>query len=237
MKVFTHLDATELKAWRSELEMTQAEAAKWFGIARGTYINWENGSTPIPPSAATICSVAHKRRKMRDLFGPVTLVYTDAPMWQSAYGANRIPMMQNELYPSTHEAIHRARILSHGGQAHGLLIMDEAGDVTWNAVELNREFHMRSEQYPRIPVVTASEAKRLGRRNRILEATVKPSKSGWQDVVFHILEPMGDGDLEFELENPLHQPHDVKEDLVDDVLQEKARQYKATFICKDQNGW
>lgn len=236
MKVFTHIDAATLKAWRSELEMTQAEAAKWFGIARGTYVNWENGM-PIPQTAATICSVAHKRRKMRDLFGPVTLVYTDGPMWQSAYGADRIPMMQNELYPNTHEAIHRARILSHSGQAHGLLIMDEEGDVTWNAVELNREFHMRSEQYPRIPVVTASEAKKLGRQNSVLMAVIKPSDPGYQDVEFSIEEPAGEDDFEATIKYPPFQPRKVNELLVDDVLQEKARQYKAAFICREQSGW
>lgn len=236
MDEYDNLTAKTLKSWRNRLGLTQAEAANWFGIARATFINWEGGG-PISRGAGSICRMALKRWKMRDLFGPVTLVYTDEPMWQSAFGVPKVPMMQHQYCRNNYDAIHQACTLRALQKVNSAFIMDEEGDVVWNMKELREECAVRSTGLRRIPVITTHEAKTYRRHNKVLEVDVLPiaNKPGWRDVQYHLAMPTGDEDDNFDLQQPVMQPGPVRVDLVDKVIQEAAHVAEAAYIVKTES--
>ena len=97
----------ELLEWRKRLGLTQAEAGQKFGVTRATIQNWESESTPIPGMIETGCQIWEKEFKKRPDFGPVTLIYSDAPMFVNPYGPNRLAMMHRELYGTNADALER----------------------------------------------------------------------------------------------------------------------------------
>jgi DNA-binding XRE family transcriptional regulator len=135
-----------LQDWRAMLELTQAQAADLFGVSRATIINWENGVTPIPKMVEALCDIHGKRWKMGPNYGPVTLIYSDGPMWMNPYGPNRIPIMQRELYKNNKEALERAFELIGQPNAHNIFIMEESGDIVWNQVQLHQEYKNRQQK-------------------------------------------------------------------------------------------
>lgn len=52
------MKASELKAWRASLDLTQAEAAKELGVSRRTYEKWEIGREPSNPSILRLACYA-----------------------------------------------------------------------------------------------------------------------------------------------------------------------------------
>lgn len=90
----------ELLQWRKRLGLTQAEAGEKLGVTRATILNWETEATPIPRVVETGCQIWEKKLKKRPDFGPVTLIYSDEPMFVNPYGPARLAMMQRELYPT-----------------------------------------------------------------------------------------------------------------------------------------
>jgi hypothetical protein len=111
-----------------------------FGVSRNTIQNYENEATPIPSSMEQACAVWEDQfKKERAELGPVTLCYSDGPMWVDAYRPrNRTPMLQQEPYPTNSAALARVKMIFHDENVHGPFIMERTGNPVWNNVELAR---------------------------------------------------------------------------------------------------
>jgi hypothetical protein len=129
----------ELLGWRKRLGLTQAEAGQKLGVTRATIQNWETEATPIPAVVETGCQIWEQEFKKRPDFGPVTLIYSDGPMFVNPYGPNRLAMMQRELYATNADALERVYDLWGTAEFHSPLIMEESGGIVWNVVELSRQ--------------------------------------------------------------------------------------------------
>jgi transcriptional regulator with XRE-family HTH domain len=129
----------EFLEWRKRLGLTQADAGLKFGVARATIQNWESESTPIPALIETGCQIWEHEFKKRSDFGPVTLVYSDGPMFVNPYGPNRLAMMQRELYATNGDALERIYDLWGREDFHNPLIMAESGEIVWNVIELSKK--------------------------------------------------------------------------------------------------
>lgn len=64
--------AVDFRRLRQELGLTQAEAARRFGVSRVTIQNWEGGMSPIPPTAE---SHWLQIKRQQPGYGPVILHY------------------------------------------------------------------------------------------------------------------------------------------------------------------
>jgi DNA-binding XRE family transcriptional regulator len=129
----------EFKAWRARLGLTQAEAADKFKVSRVTIANWEAGATPLPYLAGQMCTVYEGLWKMRDDFGPVTLVYGNGPQFVNPYGPGQFlpPQMHHEPYRNNRDAI--ARACEVMDKSSTMYIVEESGDMVWNGSQLRRE--------------------------------------------------------------------------------------------------
>jgi hypothetical protein len=141
----------EFKAWRNKLGCTQAEAAEKFKVSRVTIANWETGTTGIPGVVEQLCSVYEMFWKMRDDFGPVTLVFGNGPMFVNPYGPNQfvMPEIHHEPHWNNREAIARACELMDGCQT--MYIVEENGDVVWNGAKLREECAKRRPKAKKSP--------------------------------------------------------------------------------------
>jgi hypothetical protein len=130
----------ELKQWRERFGLTQTELAKRFGVSRNTIQNYESGATPMPSTMKQGCAVWEDQfKKERADLGPVTLCYSDGPMWVDAYRPrSRTPMLQQEPYPTNSAALARVKMIFHSEDVHGPFIMERTGNPVWNNVELAR---------------------------------------------------------------------------------------------------
>lgn len=134
------MTGNEFAQWRDRTGLTQDGAAQRLGVTRTTIQNWEGGATGIPAVVDTACQVWERRLKQENpRFGPVTLIYTDGPMFVSPYGRRGpLALMQQEALPTNVAAL--GRVLELWGEPgfNSPLIMDETHDILWNAVELQR---------------------------------------------------------------------------------------------------
>ncbi len=141
------MDTNDFKAWREEMGLTQDGARALLGVSRVTVQNWENAETRIPAYVETACEMHRRGRKKLPDFGPVTLTYFDAPLWQKSFGPAVIPKMSRELYANNRDAISRLRELrSQNHDINNPLISDKAGDVVWISQELVRECEKEASQ-------------------------------------------------------------------------------------------
>ncbi len=136
------MTAAEFRAWRQRNSLTQTGAGEKFGVARGTIQNWENEVNAIPPAVEMSCQILEDRfRQRRPDLGPVTLVYTDNPMFIDPYGPRRpLAMMKQEPYPTNTAAFARVRALWGRDDFHNPFIMEESGEFLWNSAQLARVF-------------------------------------------------------------------------------------------------
>src|ERR1035437_3306350 len=87
--VFTighRMDGKQFRAWRERLGLTQQQVADRMGVTRTTVQNWESADA-IPQTVEMSCDVWEPRLKQENPnLGPVTLVYSDGPMFVNPYG-------------------------------------------------------------------------------------------------------------------------------------------------------
>lgn len=131
------------KQWRNSMELTQIFAGELLGVSRVTIQNWENGSTRIPAAIEIACEAHLRRWRMRFEFGPVTLTYFDAPLWQPVYGPISVPRVSRELYRDNGSAINRVCDLRKSPGLHNPLILAESGEIIWGSMELEQECEKR----------------------------------------------------------------------------------------------
>jgi DNA-binding XRE family transcriptional regulator len=132
--------ASNLREWRQRVGLTQSEAAAKIGVTRGTIQNWESEATAIPPMVEASCQIWEDRLwQIRPDIGPVTLIYSDGPMFINPYGPrSRLAMMHQEPYPTNAAAIARVRALWGREDFHNPFIIDQSRKFLWNSVQLAR---------------------------------------------------------------------------------------------------
>jgi DNA-binding XRE family transcriptional regulator len=140
------MDMWEFKKWRRMLGLTQVDAADKLGVSRGSVQNWEGERNPIPFTVDLACREFTRHWKQRPEFGPVTLVYADAAMWQTADEPHRTIILQCMHCENNETAIRHACRMKQTLPASSLLIMAEDGTVIWSGPELQRECKRKSEE-------------------------------------------------------------------------------------------
>jgi DNA-binding XRE family transcriptional regulator len=130
----------EFRAWREAFGLTQGDIATRFGVTRNTIQNWEYGATALPVILDDLCKVWGDRLKKEIAeVGPVTLCYTDAPMFIQPFGPRgKMAMLKQESYPSNAAAIARVRHLWGRPDFCSPFITEQGGGSLWNQVELGR---------------------------------------------------------------------------------------------------
>jgi hypothetical protein len=132
------VDGSEFKDRRERLRLTVTQVADRLKISTATVRNWESEATPIPVAVEMLWEVWEPRfRKEDPLFGPLTLIYADGPMFIDPQGPRRpLAMMRQEPYLTNAAAIARVGALWGRSDFHNPLIIDQRGDLLWNAIEL-----------------------------------------------------------------------------------------------------
>jgi hypothetical protein len=131
--------AAEFKSWRERLGQTQQQIADRLDVSRTTIQNWES-STPIPQSVEMSCKVWEHRIRQEDPgLGPLTLIYSDGPMFIDPYGPRRRPaMMQQEPHPTNAAVLARVQQLAGNANFHNPFVIASDHSPVWNAPELAR---------------------------------------------------------------------------------------------------
>jgi Helix-turn-helix len=134
------MNGKDLKAWREAVGLTQQQLADRLKVTRTTIQNWESEATPIPQAVDMSCEIWEDRLKQENPdLGPVTLVYSDGPMFVDPYGPRRrLAMMQQEPYPTNTAALARVQQLWGREDFHNPFIIEKSGKPLWNVVELGR---------------------------------------------------------------------------------------------------
>jgi len=133
------MNATEFRTWRERVGLTQQQVADRMGVSRTTIQNWESG-TPIPRTVEMSCEIWERRLKQESpATGPVTLIYSDGPMFVDPYRPGRRPaMMQQEPYPTNAAVLARVQQLDGQAGVYNPFVIEADHDSLWNAVELAR---------------------------------------------------------------------------------------------------
>lgn len=133
------MNAQEFKAWREGFKLTQESVAQQFRVSRTTVQNWESGATPITQVVEMSCEAWGFRLRQEDPdIGPVTLIYTDGPMFINPSRPQRLAMMKQESYPTNAAAVARVQQLWARDDFHNPFIIEKSGKPLWNVVELGR---------------------------------------------------------------------------------------------------
>jgi DNA-binding XRE family transcriptional regulator len=134
------MNAKEFQTWRGRVGLTQQQIADRLRVTRTTIQNWEGGVTPIPQAVEMSCELWEARLKQENPdLGPVTLIYSDGPMFVNPYGPRRpLAMMRQEPYPTNTAALARVQQLWGRDDFHNALIIEGSGTPLWNVVELGR---------------------------------------------------------------------------------------------------
>jgi hypothetical protein len=114
--------------------------------------NWESGFTPIYTALELLWEVWEPRFRQEDPeFGPLTLIYTDGPMFIDPQGPRPLVTMQREPFLTNAAALARACALWGSDRFNGPLILQPSGDILWNSVELARVVNGLDTGAPTVP--------------------------------------------------------------------------------------
>ena len=145
----------EFKSWRESFGLTQADVAAHFGVSRTTVQNWEAQSGPLVPMLETGIKVWSRRLRQQDpLRGPVTLVFSNVPLFIPPYGP-RPPsgVMRQESHPSNAAGLARAQALAGNPGVVHPFILEEGARTLWNIVELQQVIAGDDRGAPTLPTL------------------------------------------------------------------------------------
>ncbi len=127
------------KAWRKRMKLTQPEAAEKFQVSRVTIQNWESSETPLSIIIQQGCEIWERRiRQTWPELGPVTLVYSDSPMFVDPYKGG-MGMIQHKPFKTNAEALQHVREKWGAADFHNpFILIGEPAVELWNVVELER---------------------------------------------------------------------------------------------------
>jgi DNA-binding transcriptional regulator YiaG len=134
------MNGVDFKEKRERLRLSVAQVAERLKVSTATVRNWETEATPIPTAVELLWEVWEPRFRQEDpLYGPLTLIYSDGPMFIDPQGPRQpLAMMQQEPYLTNAAAIARVGSLWGRECFHNPLIIDRNRDVLWNSVQLER---------------------------------------------------------------------------------------------------
>ena len=132
------MDLWDFKKWRRQLGYTQAVAGEKLGLSRGAVQYWESEHRPVPRAVELACQELLRLSKQQPNFGPVTLLYSDAPI-----GHDGSIVLQSELHPNNESALRSAAELKKTKILLTVLILEEDGNAVWSGPELLRELDAR----------------------------------------------------------------------------------------------
>lgn len=147
------MNAQGLKTWREGFKLTQEDVAQKFRVSRTTVQNWESGVTPITQAVEMSCEIWGSRLKQEDPdLGPLTLIYTDGPMFIDPYGPRRPPArIRQEAQQTNAAAIARVQKLWGRDGFCDPLIIEKSRNPLWNVTELQRVVDGTDTGAPTIP--------------------------------------------------------------------------------------
>jgi hypothetical protein len=165
----------EFKAWRDRTGLTQQGVAERLNVTRTTIQNWEGGVTAIPQAVEMSCQLWEDRLKQENPdLGPVTLIYSDGPMFVDPYGPRRRPsMMQQEPYPTNTAALARVQQLWGRDDFHNVFIIEKSGKPVWNIVELGRVVSGEDTNAPTVGNLLKAIAKSVRANSKIFARGLK----------------------------------------------------------------
>ncbi len=149
------MTGAEFKERRECLLLTQAVVAERLNVSSATVRNWEAETTAIPAAVEMLWAVwEHRFQQESPHFGPVTLIYTDGPMFIDPQGPRRpLAMMKQEPFNTNAGALARVCALSGRDEFNSPLIIKPSGDLLWNAIQLANVVDGSDEGAPTIPVM------------------------------------------------------------------------------------
>ncbi len=130
------MDLWGFKKWRRQLRYTQVVAGEKLGLTRGAIQYWESEHGPVPRAVELACQELLRLSKQQPDFGPVTLLYSDAPI-----GDDGSIMLQSERHPNNESALRSAAVLKRTNILLTALILEEDGNAVWSGPDLLRELH------------------------------------------------------------------------------------------------
>jgi transcriptional regulator with XRE-family HTH domain len=131
------MNGLELKEWRKLLGYTQEQAANQFGVTRPTIQNWEYEITPVPVTVDLATRQLLRRWKQRPEFGPVALVYANAPLTLNS--VDRLATLFCRRYPDNKAAFLGVFELRTNPNFFNPLILDETNHIIWSGPQLMEE--------------------------------------------------------------------------------------------------
>jgi len=149
------MNGAELKARREQLGLTQGAVAERLRSTTASIRNWESEPTAIPPQAEMLWRTWEHRFEQECLgFGPVTLIYTDGPMFINPQGPQRpLAMMHREPFLTNAMALARVCALWGRPGFESPLIMKQDGELLWNMPQLRRVVEKDDTGAPVMPVM------------------------------------------------------------------------------------
>jgi DNA-binding XRE family transcriptional regulator len=128
------MDLWGFKKWRRQLGYTQAVAGEKLGLSRGAVQYWESEHRPVPRAVELACQELLRLSKQQPDFGPVTLLYSDAPI-----GHDGSVVLQSERHLNNESALRSAAELKKTKILLTVLILEEDGNTVWSGPELLRQ--------------------------------------------------------------------------------------------------
>ena len=122
------------------LRLTQLEIAAKLKVTRSTIQNWERELTNVPEAVSVSCRFWERRINQENPnFGPLTLLYSNCPLFVDACSSQRRPAtIQQEPYLTNAVALARVQQLWSCKSFHCPLIIDASQAIMWDAIELEQ---------------------------------------------------------------------------------------------------
>lgn len=139
------MDPWDFKKWRKRLGYSQVEAGRQLGLSRGAVQYWEREIRPIPLAVELACEELLRRSKLSPEFGPVTLLYADAPISQGDSLCGDL-VLRSERHLNNESALNRVVRLRETTDLFTPLIVEDDGTVIWSGPELLREYDVRKKR-------------------------------------------------------------------------------------------
>lgn len=133
------MNGVELKEWRGAMAFTQQQAGDALGVTRATIQNWEYEITPIPVTVGLACRHLLRRERRRPEFGPVTLVYSNAPLPNASNLAGEPAALTCKRCTNNINAFRTINELSETVDFFNPMILDDLGSAIWSGAELTKQ--------------------------------------------------------------------------------------------------
>ena len=134
------MDGHDLQRWRLNIGLTQLQVAARLKVTRSTIQNWEREVTDVPEAVAVSCGFWERRINQENPdFGPLTLVYSDRPLFVDAFNPRCQPAtIKQEPYRTNAVALARVQQLWSCETFHCPIVIDASQTIVWNAAELEQ---------------------------------------------------------------------------------------------------